>query len=163
MSNFTIIIDTRETIPWDFSFYERCSGIVNRKLDTGDYSIEGLEHLVTIERKRTTAEIANNIGADGKRFRAELERMTKFKYKYILCEFSMEMVLSFPKFSTIPPGRWGKLRIGGKFIAKNLLSYKEEYGIDVIFCGNTDKANEKAAEILTYVYEAEMVRRPPQE
>lgn len=48
LNDFTIIIDTREQQPWEFEHYSTAS----RKLDTGDYSIEGLENLFTIERKK---------------------------------------------------------------------------------------------------------------
>ena len=87
---FKVIVDSREQYAWDFTFYDKCDGIISTKLDTGDYSIEGLETVLTIERKRTTAEIAMNVGKDRKRFNAELERMSKFKYKYLICEFSFE-------------------------------------------------------------------------
>ena len=44
---FTIIKDTREQEGYTFepssSRYHTCKGMVSRKLDTGDYSKEGLE------------------------------------------------------------------------------------------------------------------------
>lgn len=46
--NFTIIVDTREQQPWTFDNYTTAS----KKLDTGDYSIDGLQHVLAIERKR---------------------------------------------------------------------------------------------------------------
>ena len=54
---FTIIVDTREQTPWEFGFHNTAK----RKLDTGDYSMEGYESLFTIERKRSVSEIANNL------------------------------------------------------------------------------------------------------
>ena len=55
--DFTIIIDTREQQPWSFEDYV----VANKKLDTGDYSIEGLQDVFAIERKKSINEIANNI------------------------------------------------------------------------------------------------------
>lgn len=46
--DFTIIVDTREQQPWTFEEYV----VANKKLDTGDYSIEGLQDFFAIERKR---------------------------------------------------------------------------------------------------------------
>jgi ERCC4-type nuclease len=45
-----VVVDTREQRPWSFS---EIGGLesVRRKLDLGDYSIEGLEARVCIERK----------------------------------------------------------------------------------------------------------------
>ena len=42
-----IIIDTREQIPWEFRDLPTEPGT----LDTGDYSVSGLEHLIAVERK----------------------------------------------------------------------------------------------------------------
>ena len=46
--NIKIIVDTREQQPWDFEFHETAKA----KLDTGDYSVEGLENILCIERKK---------------------------------------------------------------------------------------------------------------
>ena len=87
--DFTIIIDTREQQPWGFEHYTTA----NRKLDTGDYSIEGLEEIICIERKKSINEIANNITES--RFIDVVDRMSKFKYAFILLEFNLEQVLAF--------------------------------------------------------------------
>ena len=157
MHKFTIIQDSREQNPWDFSFYEKCKGVVVRKLETGDYSIEGLEDIVTIERKKSTGEMAINIGKDGRRFNKELVRMSQLKYKYLICEFSFDTLSNFPHGSTIPSYQWSKLRITPQYLVSRLLSYRDKYGIEVIFCNNSDEANEKAIEVLEYVYTNEMV------
>ena len=50
---FKIIKDTREQEGYTFqpssSRYHKCEGMVVRKLDTGDYSLEGLEDKVCVE------------------------------------------------------------------------------------------------------------------
>ena len=43
----TIIIDRREQNPWTFHVLPSEPG----SLDSGDYSVRGLEHMVSIERK----------------------------------------------------------------------------------------------------------------
>jgi len=48
-----IIQDTREQKGWDFSSYN-CS-VVTGSLMTGDYTLQGLENLVAIERKSKSA------------------------------------------------------------------------------------------------------------
>ena len=158
---FKVIVDTRENpkFRWDFSIIEKCIGTEIRKLDTGDYSIEGLEDVLAIERKRSTGEIAMNIGIDKERFIAELERMSKFKYKYLLLEFTMEDVNNFPKKSGIAVWRWKGLRITSKYMAKCLSSYKEKYGIEVIYCTSQEEANDRAIQIIQMVYEEEVVKK----
>lgn len=141
-----IIRDTREKVGyWDFSFYGHEQYI--RKLDTGDYSIEGYENNLCIERKKSTSELAINIGSDSKRFEAELERMKIYKYKYIILEFSVDDVLKFPKNSNIPKALASKIKISGQFIMKKILEYEKEYGVEIIFAGNQQKAIDLVLEI----------------
>jgi ERCC4-type nuclease len=80
-SDFTIIIDTREQHPWAFDNHVTAK----RKLDTGDYSIEGLEDLLCIERKKSASEFANNIVES--RFKDLIFRMSNIKYSFLLLEF----------------------------------------------------------------------------
>ena len=81
-TDFTIIIDTREQQPWTFNNHT----VANRKLDTGDYSIEGLENILCIERKKSASEFANNIVES--RFKDVLMRMNQLKYSFIKLKYS---------------------------------------------------------------------------
>ena len=154
-SNFTIIKDTREKDGWNFEFYDNCKGVEIRGLKTGDYTVEGLEESLCIERKASTAEISTNLGKERKRFEAELERMSKFSFSYILCEFSCENLMEFPKNSTIPYPRWKYLRMNGKRMYSLLRSYEENYGIEVVFCNNKNEAELKAMEIFNSAISSE--------
>jgi len=60
IQKFTPIIDTREQIPLIFD-KKYCNDPIKKKLDTGDYSIVGLEEIFCIERKKSIEEIAGNI------------------------------------------------------------------------------------------------------
>jgi ERCC4-type nuclease len=86
MDELKIIIDTREQKPWEFPGHTTAV----QKLDTGDYSVEGLEDVLCIERKQNTSEFAKNIIE--KRYDDWTERMSKFKYKFLLLEFSLSDV-----------------------------------------------------------------------
>src|SRR5688572_1939018 len=97
---FNVLRDTREQCGWIFSRSKAISLVIDSKLETGDYTIAGLEDKLCIERKASTAEIANNICE--KRFFAELDRMLIFPHRFIICEFSFKDVLDFPKNSGIP-------------------------------------------------------------
>jgi hypothetical protein len=141
-----IIIDTREQLPWSFGEFDT----VSRKLDTGDYSIEGLEEVLCIERKKSTAEIAINLGKDCKRFNKELERMLQFKYAYIICEFTLTNLASFPHNCSIPKYQLSKIRINAKYLIKRMKEI-EEMGINVIYCNNKFEAEDRAIEIFNLV------------
>jgi ERCC4-type nuclease len=47
-----VIVDTREKTPFSFTCHGNwIAGTVRRKLDAGDYSVEGMEALLALERK----------------------------------------------------------------------------------------------------------------
>lgn len=145
--NFTIIVDTRERIPWEFELHSTAK----RKLDTGDYSIEGFESIFCIERKRSVSEIANNITES--RFKDVLERMSKIPHSFILLEFSADEVYQFPVGSDVPKKLWDKLKISGNYIMKYLTEIQLNYNVHVIFCGYTETAERMAVGIMKRIYE----------
>ena len=85
--DFRIIVDTREQQPWSFEDYSTSIA----KLDTGDYSIEGLEEIICIERKKSVSEVANNITES--RFKDVINRLKEIKYPFVLLEFDLNDVL----------------------------------------------------------------------
>ena len=137
----TLITDTREKNPWTFANQD--VQIINQKLDTGDYSLEGLEHEVCIERKRSITEIANNITT--KRFSDELIRMGRIRYPFLLLEFAIDDILAFPVNSGIPRTKWRQLRVNSGFILKYLTEIPFKYNVHVVYCNDRDNA-----EIIAY-------------
>ena len=152
-NNFVIIEDTREKNGWDFDGFEECKATVHRGLKTGDYTLEGLEDILCIERKASTGELAMNLGKKQKQFDAEIERMSEFRWAYILCEFSIDTLMQFPKGSTIPHNRWKYLRMNGKFMWRKICEYKEKHGVETLFCDTKANAEESAIQIFNKVTE----------
>lgn len=144
---FTIIVDTREQIPWEFGFHTTSK----RKLDTGDYSMEGYESLFTIERKRSVSEIANNITEP--RFKDVLSRMSKIPHSFMILEFSIDDIYQFPVGSDIPKKIWDKLKISGNYIMKYLVQAQLNHNIHILFCGSSENAERTAVSIMKRIYE----------
>ena len=154
---FTIIKDTREQEGYTFepssSRYHTCKGMVSRKLDTGDYSIEGLEDKLCIERKASVVEFANNGGHDQVRFLKEIERMKDFRYKFLVLEFSLTDLMKFPEGSSIPEGDWGKLKVTNKFMLKMIMEFQLYKNINVLFCDSKKNAKWAVLSIIKRVNE----------
>jgi|LauGreDrversion4_2_1035121.scaffolds.fasta_scaffold00486_3 ERCC4-type nuclease len=148
-NNFKVIIDTREQQPWEF---ERIA-YANRKLDTGDYSVEGYENLLCIERKKSVSEIANNVTE--KRFKDVIERMKQYKYSFLILEFDLEDIYRYPVGSNVPKRMWNRLKITPGFIIKNLLELQLQHNIHVVFCGDASNASKIALTLMKKVYELE--------
>lgn len=87
MSDFRIIIDTREQEPYAFA----CDS-VRRKLGAGDYSVDGLEQLVAVERK-SLADFTKTVLHDFPRFAAELDRLANMPHTCIVVEADLDRVL----------------------------------------------------------------------
>lgn len=144
---FTIVVDTREQTPWEFGFHNTAK----RKLDTGDYSMEGFESLFTIERKRSVSEIANNLSES--RFKDVLERLGQIPHSFMIMEFSIDEIYQFPVGSDVPKKMWDKLRISGNYIIKCLLEAQLNYNIHVLFCDDAENAERVAVSLMKRIYE----------
>lgn len=149
-NNFTIVVDTREQQPWTFPHYT----VANRKLDAGDYSIEGLENVLSIERKKSVNEIATNIIEP--RFKDAIQRLSQHKYAFLLLEFDIDKILNYPIGSSLPKRLWNRTKISPAFLMKHVLDWQLIYNIKVMFCGSAADAQQVAEYILKKVHRLEL-------
>lgn len=156
-NNFTVIIDTREQQPWSFKEYTTA----NHKLDTGDYSIQGLENIICIERKKSISEFANNIVES--RFKDVVMRMSQLKYAFLLLEFDLADMLNYPIGSTVPKKMWDKIKINPAFLVKNIIDLQLQHNVQVYFCGNAANAEKLAAYIFKKIHYLETIKNKSQE
>lgn len=77
----TAVIDTREQLPLDLSPLQTTVGT----LATGDYSVQGLEHIVAIERK-SLGDLLGCIGTSRERFDREVQRLLAYPVRAIVVE-----------------------------------------------------------------------------
>lgn len=149
-----ILIDTREKHPYNFT--DRFGDFIDCrhiKLDTGDYSVAGLEHLLCIERKESVTELAGNCTA--KRFIRELERMSEYKYRYIILEFNLSDIKGYPKNLKLPPWIKRKIKISGNFILTRICQWSLDYDINILPCGNRQNAQNMVMAIINKVTQQE--------
>lgn len=137
IKKYKVLKDSSEKKGWIFDEDDNCSGCDIKSLDTGDYTIEGYEDFVCIERKATAAEVAQNLIQP--RFFRELERMLVFPVRLLVLEFSMQDLIRFPEGSSIPD-RKKPTKLHGGFLLKELSSIQLRYGIHPIFCDNRHNA-----------------------
>ncbi len=135
IKTFTALIDTREKTPWNFTFSQCITEVRIATLKTGDYTVEGFENEFAIERKRSTAEIAQNFLEP--RFKNVLSRLESYKHKFIICEFSLENVLEYPRNAGIPKYLMAGIRLTPAFLLSCLSKIQVDFHIPVIFAGNS--------------------------
>lgn len=156
---FTVIKDTREQDGYFFSEFNTCAGMIDQKLDTGDYSIVGMEDKICIERKGCVEELAVNLGQKKHAFLAEVERMTPFPHKFIVLEFSLEDLIKFPDETRIPVKNKASLKITGKYMLKCLFEFQLYNNVQILFCGNKYNAFLAVSSILKRVNEMYTIGR----
>jgi len=126
----TIVIDTREQRPLDFS---PAVATVRATLKTGDYSVLGLEDRVCIERK-SLDDLAGTIiekfrdeneGREN-RFLRELARMRAYEYASIMVEGTWSDVMEKKYKSEVHPHS----------IIGALMSFKIKFGVPAILSGS---------------------------
>lgn len=130
---FTIIIDTREELPYTFHSLRGDADQGKRPLDvstvreglrTGDYSVKGYEPLVTIERK-SLADLYSTLGQERERFEEEHERMSRMEFAAVVVEASLEEVMHHP------PSR---SQLEPKTVYRTWLAWEQAYNIPWHFC-----------------------------
>ena len=121
---FIVAIDTREQKPYRFKHSEV------KTLPTGDYSIVGLEEMVTVERKHK-ADAYASLGQGRARFERELERLAAFDYAAIVVETTLPDFLIAPAFSQMNP----------KAAMNSLVAWSVKYRVCVFFVGDRAHGN----------------------
>lgn len=147
-----LIVDTREKTPYDFDGDPAFASIEHTKLDAGDYSIKGMEHLITIERKANADELFNNFTQNKERIFAEFERLRDHKIKIMIIEQSCEDVFNPNNYYINKKGLNKKdVRMPVAVVSANLTKLIVEYGVQVIFAGN--RARSVTKNLLIGAYE----------
>ncbi|KKN80818.1 hypothetical protein LCGC14_0326240 [marine sediment metagenome] len=109
---FVVLVDSREQRPYEFKGFRAGAAQQYRPLavewkwkglKTGDYSIEGLEHRIAIERK-SLADLYNSCGQGRERFEKEFARLAEFEYAAVVVEADWKTILkSPPEHTKMPP------------------------------------------------------------
>ncbi len=122
--NFTIIIDTREQEGYSFS----CPS-VKKKLDAGDYSIEGFEDRVAVERK-SLEDFVNTMIRGRKRFYKELRSLQDYEHACVVVEGNLRDLLTGRYHSGAHPNA----------LLASAVAITINFGIPVFFCGDRQSA-----------------------
>lgn len=141
----TIIRDTREKDDHGYKFKAStsCAGMVEEKLDFGDYAIQHHLDLIIIERKASVTELCNNIGKHRERFERELQRMVDAKVarKYIVIE---------DYYSSIFRQKYTKMKPSAIF--ESIMAFQVKYGVAFLFVGTKEMGHKVTRSLLLKAY-----------
>jgi ERCC4-type nuclease len=157
----TVVIDTREQRPFDFSAHPNWIGGVERRgLATGDYSIVGMEDILALERK-SLADLIFSLTHNRTRFISACERLSEYHYRAIIVEATYEEIKTpYPeevyRRGGEPAGRApGRLhtRAHPNGISGSLDAINARFGIGILYTSrNRALSQERAARWLSKHY-----------
>ena len=148
---FTITQDTREQAPWMFQgvILDKRQWVIPRKvatLTTGDYSIEGHESFLTIERK-SAADLVGSVTAGNARFRREHERMREMidagGFACVIVEGCLASICD-----ELDHDHDGGRRVTSESILGVVASWPARYRVPWFFCGDRRRAEQLAFRVL---------------
>jgi ERCC4-type nuclease len=141
---FTILVDGREKAPYTFSGIRANADRGHRILEiprkwahlqTGDYTIEGMQDLVADERK-SLEDLYSTLGQHRERFEREHQRLAEFERKAVVIEADWNKILFRP-----PP----QSNLLPKSIHRTAIRWEEIYNVHW-----WDMPDRRAAEITTF-------------
>ena len=119
MAGWVVLRDTAEHEGHGWVFDRRtrgCEGTRDANLFTGDYTIEGWESRLIVERKGSVLEYAHNLVED--RWYDVLGRLSGFDFAHVVLEFSLDDLAKFPFTSAVPFSVRRKLKTRGNFLLR---------------------------------------------
>lgn len=135
MKEAVLIKDTREPdFAWDAYF---SAPVITKKLETGDYSLQGFENQIAIERK-TLNDLMACLGKGRARFERELERSRSLDFFCVIVEAG---------YSQMTLGDY-RSRLNPKAAIESISAFEIRYGIHFLFTGNQALAAQKCESLL---------------
>ena len=128
----TALVDTRERTPWDLEPLKTKSAT----LDTGDYSVAGLEQVVRIERK-SLPDLIGCVGRERERFDREVQRLLAYPVRMLIVE------ASWPE---IEAGQW-RGKVTPNQAVGSLLGW-QAMGLSIHLAGDAERASKHASRLL---------------
>jgi DNA excision repair protein ERCC-4 len=129
-----IVIDTREQRPLIFGGDVQT---VSGTLETGDYSVAGMEEQVTVERK-SLPDLVMCVSWERDRFWRELDRMARMPMAAIMVEAPLSAAVRWQYRADVHPHA----------LLASCMAMQCDYGVPVIWCGDRTSG---AAWVLAYL------------
>ena len=120
----TAIIDTREQRPLNLDLESEPG-----TLTTGDYSVKGLEDVLTVERK-SLDDLVGCMTAGRGRFERELQRMKAYEFRCVVVEADWDDLVK---------GRY-RSRMQPAAATHTIASWTSRFAVPFLFCGRDRQA-----------------------
>jgi ERCC4-type nuclease len=140
----TVLIDTRERLPYQLNYPNWLAGTASTALKTGDYSIAGYEDRISLERK-TLQDMVGSLMQGRERFLREMDRLSLFRHKCVLIEATRGQVKTPYHFAE-------QVQAHPNGIIGSLDAIATKYGIQIVYGDNRELSEEFAASWLSKAF-----------
>jgi len=142
----SMLVDTREYLPYEFQGLVRIAGTIRRTLPAGDYAIAEAPEIFCVERRRVEEfnTIFSNPSDNRPPFLQELEPLLAFPHRFLVIEGTIQ----YSKGG----GRLGQYHKNGMMDFLDALTAK--FGIKIVYSDSREAAEERVAKLaaLHYAY-----------
>ncbi len=126
------VIDTREQLPLDLAPFQTVGGA----LATGDYSVQGLEHVVAVERK-SLGDLLGCVGTSRERFDRGVQRLLAYPVRALVVEST---------WAEIEAGEW-RSKVTPAAAIGSLLGWTAK-GLPILMAGDHARAGRYTSRLL---------------
>ena len=126
----TILVDSREQKPYKFNCIVPIPITKIVALKVGDYSIEGCQDEIGIERK-SLEDAYNTFGQGRKRFQRELEKSIGFKFFAVIIESDWHTIVKHPPIRS---------NLNPKSVVSSIAAWSRRYRVHFWTCPNREFA-----------------------
>lgn len=133
----TILVDTREQDPW--TFRGRPVWLRRKTLRSGDYSVLGHSAGGIVIERKSVADLFGTMLYGGRRFEAEMRRLSAFGAAYLVVEGSADRVRMGTRYSGVNGGR----------LLESVYRLCAAHGVHPFFAGGRREAEDHAYHLLT--------------
>jgi len=142
----TMLVDTREHLPYEFERLVRIAGTIRQTLPAGDYAIAEAPEIFCVERRRVEEfnTIFSNPSDNRSPFLQEIEPLLDYPHRFLVIEGTLQ--------SSKGGGRLGQYHKNGMMDFLDALTAR--YGIQIIYSDSREEAEERVANLaaLHYAY-----------
>jgi len=130
--SITAVVDTREQRPLDLTPLQ----VVTASLTTGDYSVQGLEGEIAIERK-SLPDLIGCVGVERERFEREVKRLLAYPVRALVVEATWQ---------DIEAGKW-RSKVTSSAALGSILGWVAS-GLPVVMAGDHQRAGKYVSRLL---------------
>lgn len=137
----TILVDSREQYPFPFTGLRLAGEDVivrteRRGIDPGDYTLEGFEHRVAVERK-SIEDLFNCCGSDRQRFEAQVKRLATLEFAGVVVEGDERAIRQWNGHGATPQS-----------VLATIDAWEQRYGVHFWLCISRGGAEAKTFRVL---------------